>query len=53
METKTETTNEGGKVLAYNGGQLIGQLDFAFQGEVMGIVPMPCYWHVNNKIELL
>lgn len=37
METKIETTNEGGKVLAYDGDQLVGQLDFTFQGEVMRI----------------
>lgn len=37
METKIETTNEGGKVLAYDGDQLVGQLDFAFDGGVMRI----------------
>lgn len=37
METKIDTTNQGGKVLAYDGDQLVGQLDFAFQGEVMRI----------------
>ncbi len=37
METKIETTNEGGKVLAYDGDQLVGQLDFAFQGNVLMI----------------
>lgn len=37
METKIETTNKGGKVLAYDGDQLVGQLDFAFKGGVMEI----------------
>lgn len=37
METKIEITNQGGKVLAYNGDQLAGQLDFAFEGNVLRI----------------
>lgn len=37
MDTKIETTNDGGKVLAYVGDQLIGQLDFAFDGNVLRI----------------
>ena len=30
METKIETTNTGGKVLAYDGDELVGRLDFSF-----------------------
>lgn len=37
METKIETTNEGGKVIAYDGEQLVGALDFAFDGNVLRI----------------
>lgn len=37
METKIETTNEGGKVLVYDGDLLVGQLDFAFDGNVLRI----------------
>ena len=29
METKIETTNTGGKVLAYDGEELVGRLDFS------------------------
>ena len=28
--TKNKTTNTGGKVLAYDGDELVGQLDFSF-----------------------
>ena len=34
METKIETTNTGGKVLAYDGDELVGRLDFSFKGNV-------------------
>lgn len=37
METKIETTNTGGKVLAYDGDELVGRLDFSFDGNVMSI----------------
>lgn len=37
METKIETTNQGGKVLAYDDDQLVGQLGFAFEGNVLRI----------------
>ena len=37
METKIETTNIGGKVLAYDGGELVGRLEFSFDGNVMSI----------------
>ena len=37
METKIETTNIGGKVLAYNGDELVGRLEFSFDGNVMSI----------------
>lgn len=37
METKIETTNQGGEVLAYDGDQIVGQLDFAFDGNVLKI----------------
>lgn len=37
METKIETTNTGGKVLAYNGDELVGRLDFSFKGNVLSI----------------
>lgn len=37
METKIETTNEGGNVLAYDGDRFVGQLDFALQGNVLRI----------------
>lgn len=37
METKIETTNTGGKVLAYNGDELVGRLEFSYEGNVMRI----------------
>ncbi len=37
METKIETTNTGGKVLAYDGEELVGRLEFSFDGNVMSI----------------
>jgi predicted GNAT family acetyltransferase len=37
METKIETTNTGGKVLAYDGEELVGRLDFSFKGNVLSI----------------
>lgn len=37
METKIETTNTGGKVLAYNGDKLVGHLEFGYEGNVMRI----------------
>jgi len=36
METKIETTNTGGKVLAFDG-ELVGRLEFSFDGNVMSI----------------
>ncbi len=35
METKIETTNTGGKVLAYDSDELVGRLDFSFKGNVL------------------
>ena len=35
--TKNKTTNTGGKVLAYDGDELVGQLDFSFKGNVLSI----------------
>ena len=35
METKIETTNTGGKVLAYDGEELVGRLDFSFKGNIL------------------
>ena len=35
--TKNKTTNTGGKVLAYGGDELVGQLDFSFKGNVLSI----------------
>ncbi len=37
METKIETTNTGGKVLAYDSDELVGRLDFSFKGNVLSI----------------
>lgn len=37
METKIETTNKGGKVLAYDGEKIVGQLDFTFSGNTLSI----------------
>lgn len=37
METKIETTNEGGKVLAYDGEKIVGQLDFTFSCSTLSI----------------
>ncbi len=37
METKIETTNTGGKVLALDGEELVGRLEFSFDGNVMTI----------------
>jgi hypothetical protein len=38
METKIETTNTGGKVLAYDGEELVGRLEFSFP-----------VFHVNSR----
>ena len=37
METKIETTNTGGKVLDLDGEELVGRLEFSFDGNVMSI----------------
>ena len=37
METKIETTNTGGKVLALDCDELVGRLEFSFDGNVMSI----------------
>ncbi len=37
METKIETTNEGGNVQAYEGDELVGQLDFTFKDNMLSI----------------
>lgn len=37
METKIETTNTAGKVLAYEGEELVGRLDFIFDRNIMSI----------------
>lgn len=37
METKIETTNKDGKILAYDGDELVGQLEFSFDDNVMRI----------------
>ena len=37
METKIETTNTGGKVLALDGEELVGRLEFSFDENVMSI----------------
>ena len=37
MKTKIETTNTGGKVLAYDSDELVGRLDFSFKGNVLSI----------------
>ncbi len=37
METKIETTNTDGKVLAYDNEELVGRLEFSFDGNVMSI----------------
>ena len=37
METKIETTNNGGKVLALDGEELVGRLEFSFDGNVRSI----------------
>lgn len=37
METKIETTNNGGKVLAYDREKIVGQLDFTFSGNTLSI----------------
>ena len=37
METKIETTNTGGKVLAYDSEELVGRLEFSIGGNVMSI----------------
>lgn len=37
METKIETTNTGGKVLAFDGEEPVGRLEFSFAGNVMSI----------------
>ncbi|MDD5822109.1 MAG: GNAT family N-acetyltransferase [Prevotella sp.] len=37
METKIETTNTGGKVLAYDGDELVGRLEFSFDRNAMSI----------------
>ena len=37
METKIETTNTGGKVLAYDSDELVGRMDFSFKVNVLSI----------------
>lgn len=37
METKIETTNTCGRVLAYDDEELVGRLVFSFEGNVMSI----------------
>ena len=37
METEIEATNIGGKVLAYDGEELVGRLEFSFDRNVMSI----------------
>lgn len=37
METKIETTNKDGKILAYDGDELVGQLEFSSDDNVMRI----------------
>ena len=37
METKIETTNNGGRVLALDCDELVGRLEFSFDGNVMSI----------------
>ena len=37
METMIETTNTGGRMLAYDGEELVGRLEFSFDGNVMSI----------------
>lgn len=37
MEIKIETTNAGGKVLTLDGEELVGRLEFSFEGNVMSI----------------
>lgn len=37
METKIETTNTAGKVLAYDGEELVGRLDFTLDRNIMSI----------------
>lgn len=37
METKIETTNKDGKILAYDGDELVGQLEFSFDDNMMRI----------------
>lgn len=41
METRIETTNTGGKVLAYDGEELVGRLEFSFEGNFMSIDHIP------------
>lgn len=37
MEIKIETTNKGGKIIAYDGEKIVGQLDFTFSGNTLSI----------------
>lgn len=37
METKIEIANKNGKILAYDGDNLVGQLEFSFDDNVMRI----------------
>lgn len=37
MEIKIGTTNEDGKILAYDGDELVGQLEFSFDDNIMRI----------------
>ena len=37
MEIKVGTTNKDGKILAYDGDELVGQLEFSFDDNVMRI----------------
>lgn len=37
METTIKTNNQGGKVLAYEGEEQIGQIDFSFRGNILSV----------------
>ena len=49
--TKNKTTNTGGKVLAYDGDELVGQLDFSFKGNVLSIDHTYAYFLQGKCIE--
>lgn len=53
METKIETTNKGGKVLAYDGDQLVGQLDYTIlvsRSELNLPFALPYRWTTGNIV---